>query len=296
MIRTESLWKRFRGHDAVRGISFSVPEGSAFALIGANGAGKTTTLKLLMNILQPTSGSATLLGIDSRKISPRELNRIGYVSENQQMPERLTVEEYFAYLRPFYSRWDRQLESSLCAQLRLPGKRRIGELSHGTRMKMALACALPFRPEVLVLDEPFSGLDPLVRDEFMDGVLGQAGETTILISTHELGEIEGIATHVAFLEEGKLLFDEPMEHLRERFRAIRVVFDQAARVPQEPSPDWLQFSVAGNTLEFIDSCFSEHLSRERLNARFHGVRSIEAESVPLRTIFTALARAARSAA
>ena len=141
MIRAENLWKRFRGHDAVRGISFSVPQGSAYALIGANGAGKTTTMKILVNILEPTSGSTTVLGIDSRKISPRELNRIGYVSENQQMPERLTVEEYFSYLRPFYARWDRELEFSLRAQLRLPATRRIGELSHGMRMKMALARA-----------------------------------------------------------------------------------------------------------------------------------------------------------
>ena len=248
MIHAENLWKHFRGHDAVRGISFTVPEGSAYALIGANGTGKTTTLKILINILEPTSGSATVLGIDSRRITHRELNRIGYVSENQQMAERLSVEEYFDYLRPFYMRWDRQVESSLRAQLRLPPTRRIGELSHGKRMKMALVCALPFRPDVLILDEPFSGLDPLVRDEFMDGVLGQAGETTILISTHELGEIEGVATHVAFLEEGKLLFDEPMDDLRNRFRSIRVVFDRAASAPQEPSPDWFQFAADGNTL------------------------------------------------
>jgi ABC-2 type transport system ATP-binding protein len=296
MIRTENLWKRYRGHDAVRGISFSVPEGSAYALIGANGAGKTTTMKILMNILEPTSGSATVLGIDSRKLSTRELNRIGYVSENQQMPERLTVEEYFGYLRPFYVRWDRQLEFLLRAQLRLPATRRIGELSHGMRMKMAVACALPFRPDVLILDEPFSGLDPLVRDELMDGVLGQAGETTILISTHELGEVEGVATHVAFLEEGKLLFDEPMDELHKRFRAVRIVFDHPACVPQEPTPDWFQLAADGNTLEFIDSCFSEHLANENLSARFHGIRSIETEPVPLRTIFTAVARAARSEA
>lgn len=296
MIRTEDLWKHFRGHDAVRGISFTVPEGSAYALIGANGAGKTTTLKILMNILEPTSGCATVLGIDSRRITHRELNRIGYVSENQQMPERLTVEEYFDYLRPFYTRWDRQLECALRAQLRLPPTRRIGELSHGMRVKMALACALPFRPDILILDEPFSGLDPLVRDEFMDGVLSQAGETTILMSTHELGEVEGVATHVAFLEDGKLLFDEPMDQLHERFRAVRIVFDHTAQVPKEPSPDWFQLAADGNTLQFIDSRFAEHLSHERLNARFPGIRSIESEPVPLRTIFTALARAVRNAA
>jgi ABC-2 type transport system ATP-binding protein len=131
MIHTQDLWKRYRGHNPVQGISFSVPEGSTYALIGANGAGKTTTLKILMNILEPTSGSATVLGTDSRRLSHRELNRIGYVSENQQMPERLTIEEYFHYLRPFYMCWDRQLESSLRAKLHLPATRRIGELSHG---------------------------------------------------------------------------------------------------------------------------------------------------------------------
>ncbi len=140
MIRVENLWKKFGRFDALRGLSFDVPDGSAFALIGANGAGKTTTIKVLMNILEPTRGSATLLGVDSRKISLRELARIGYVSENQDMPSRLTVGEYVAYLRPFYSTWDPELEASIARQLRLPLERKIGDLSHGMRMKMALMC------------------------------------------------------------------------------------------------------------------------------------------------------------
>src|SRR5580658_1186106 len=107
MITATNVWKRFGQHDALKGLSLQVPEGSAFALIGANGAGKTTTIKVLMNIVEPTRGSATILGVDSRKISPSELNRIGYVSENQDMPQKLTVGEYLDYLRPFYSRWDR---------------------------------------------------------------------------------------------------------------------------------------------------------------------------------------------
>src|SRR5678810_255042 len=107
------------------------------------------------------------------------------------MPKKLTVIEYLNYLRPFYATWDRSLESSILRQLRLPPERRIGQLSHGMRMKMALQCALPFRPELLILDEPFSGLDPLVRDEFMEQLLQQAGEMTVLISSHELGEIDG---------------------------------------------------------------------------------------------------------
>jgi ABC-2 type transport system ATP-binding protein len=296
MIRIEDLWKSFGRHDALRGISLHVTEGSAYALIGANGAGKTTSIKILMNILEPTRGQATVLGVDSRRISPRELSQIGYVSENQELPERLTVDEYFAYLRPFYAQWDRGLEASLRGQLRLPAGRRIGALSHGMRMKMTLACALPFRPRLLVLDEPFSGLDPLVRDEFMDGVLGQAGETTILISTHELGEIEGVATHVAFLEEGRLLFDEPMDDLRARFRAVRITFEHPARLPPTLLEDWLQIRTDGNILEFIDAGFRDGDSQQRLQAQFHGIRRIDVEPVALRTVFTSLARAVRDRA
>src|SRR5258707_10604833 len=213
MIRVDNLWKTFGRFDALRGLSFEVPDGSAFAMIGANGAGKTTTIKVLLNILEATRGSATLLGVNSRKLSTRELAQIGYVSENQDMPARLTVEEYTTYLRPFYPTWDRDLEASISRQLRLPLDRKIGDLSHGMRMKMALMCALPYRPKLLILDEPFSGLDPLVRDEFMEGLLEQAGEMTILISSHEVGEIDGVARHVALLEEGKLLFQESMSEL-----------------------------------------------------------------------------------
>jgi ABC-2 type transport system ATP-binding protein len=172
-----------------------------------------------MNILAPTRGSARLLGVDSRKLSVRELAQIGYVSENQDMPSRLTVEEYTTYLRPFYPTWDRDLETSISRQLRLPLDRRIGDLSHGMRMKMALMCALPYRPKLLILDEPFSGLNPLVRDEFMEGLLDQAGEMTILISSHELGEIDGVATHVAFLDEGKVLFHDPGAFSRRKVSA-----------------------------------------------------------------------------
>src|SRR5579863_2752096 len=248
MIHVENLWKRFGRFEALRGLSFDVPEGSAFAMIGANGAGKTTTIKVLMNILEPTSGSATLLGVDSRKISPRELGQIWYVSENQDMPSRLTVEEYTRYLRPFYPTWDRDLEASIARQLRLPLGRKIGDLSHGMRMKMALMCALPYRPKLLVLDEPFSGLDPLVRDEFMEELLRQAGEMTVLISSHELGEIDGVATHVAFLDEGKLLFEESMSDLTGRFRKVHITLEAEAARPDAVPRGWMDVRALGNVL------------------------------------------------
>jgi ABC-2 type transport system ATP-binding protein len=296
MIRVENLWKKFGRFDALRGLSFDVPEGSAFALIGANGAGKTTTIKVLMNMLEPTRGSAALLGVDSRKISPRELAQIGYVSENQDMPPRLTVGEYVAYLRPFYPTWDRDLESSIARQLRLPLERKIGDLSHGMRMKMALMCALPYQPKLLILDEPFSGLDPLVRDEFMEGLLQQAGEMTILISSHELGEIDGVATHVAFLDEGKLLFQESMSDLTGRFREVRVTLEVDAAEPTQAPKEWMQIRTVGNVLTFVDTRFDENSLSERIRSRIEGVRGIDAQPMALRSIFTTLARAARDSA
>src|SRR5438046_4954671 len=175
------------------------------------------------------------------------------------MPARLTVGEYVAYLRPFYSTWDRDLEASIALQLRLPLKRKIGDLSHGMRLKMALMCALPYRPKLLMLDEPFSGLDPLVRDEFMEGLLEQAGEMTILISSHELGEIDGVATHVAFLDEGKLLFQESMNDLVARFREVHVTLERNGTQNRNElvgpafSKCWLRVRNVGNVLSLVDT-------------------------------------------
>jgi ABC-2 type transport system ATP-binding protein len=293
MIQIENLWKMFGSHTAVRDLTLTVPEGSAYALIGANGAGKTTTIKIILNILAQTRGTVRVMGIDSRKISPREFQSIGYLSENQELPERLSVEEYFNYLRPFYSRWDCQLESSLRLQLKLPATRKIGALSHGMRMKMALACALSFHPRLLIMDEPFNGLDPLVRDELMDGLLGQAGDITILISSHELNEIEGIATHIAFVDDGKLLFDEPKDALSSRFRAVRIVFDLHAPSQVDASDEWIHLRSEGSVLEFVHTNYPGADFHESLRAKLIGIRTIDAEPMPLRSIFTALARQKR---
>jgi len=293
MIRVNNLWKRFRRHEALRGLTFGVTEGSAFALIGANGAGKTTTIKVLMNIVGPTRGDVNVMGVDSRSISPRELSRIGYVSESQDLPERLTVEQYLDYLRPFYPQWDRELEASTLGLLHLPLRRRIGDLSHGMRMKMALACALPFRPKLLILDEPFSGLDPLVRDEFMESLIQQAGEMTVLISSHELSEIDHFATHVGFLDEGRLLFSETMAELTERFREVRVTLEQPAAEPDPLPKDWLCVRAVGSVVSFIDTRFSEDALGERIRSLLNGVRSIDAQPMALRSIFTTLARSLR---
>ncbi len=293
IIEIEDLHKAFGRHEALRGLSLSVPPGSAYALIGANGAGKTTTIKTLMNIIQPTRGVTRILDVDSRLLGVTQLRQIGYISENQDMPARLTVAQYLDYLRPFYPTWDPILERSILDELQLPSDRRIGELSHGMRMKMSLACALPFRPKVLVLDEPFSGLDPLVRDEFMERLLQQAGDMTLFISSHELSEIEGVTTHVGYIDQGSLLFQESMAQLSDRFREVRLTLESPMSPLGSVPEGWLQVTSNGNVVNFFETRFSDSQLPAKVAALFRGVKRIDVQPVALRTIFTTLARASR---
>ena len=293
IIQASNVWKTFGRCHAVCDSSFSVPEGSTFALIGANGAGKTTTIKMLMNIIEPTRGSLSVMGVDSQKLSRRELAQIGYVSEHQDMPGGMSVMSYIRYLRPFYPRWDREVEAEIVAKLQLPAERKIKDLSHGMRIKMALACALPFHPKLLVLDEPLSGLDPLVRDEFMTGLLRHTGEMTVLISSHELTEIEEFITHLAFLSSGTVLFQEAMGDLKSRLRKVRVTLDRRVEAPADLPTAWLDVSVEGGVVTFVDTDFSEEQLSERITAAIGQVQQIQTQPIALRSIFTTLARATR---
>lgn len=294
MILANELRKVYGAHDAIEGLTFRVPEGSAFALIGANGAGKTTTIKMLMNILQPSSGDATVLGIDSRKLSAKEFQRIGYVSENQQLPLALTTGEYLEYLRPFYPRWDQALEISLMRDFGLPRNRKIGALSHGMRMKMALVTALAFHPELLVLDEPFNGLDALVRDELMEGMMDLAGQMTIFISSHDLSEIDSFATDVAFIDQGKLLFQDSMETLMGRFREVQITLAGEAVIPEVVPSEWMNAKAMGSVVSFVDTRFAESTMSGRLSPYWKDIQRVETKPLSLRAIFTTLARAKRT--
>jgi ABC-2 type transport system ATP-binding protein len=293
IVETRDLWLRFAQHEALKRVNLAVPEGSAFALIGPNGAGKSTTLRVLMGMLQPTRGTAHVLGVETRKLRPDDFSRIGYVAEGQNLPGALSCGQYLAYLRPFYSTWDTELERSLLQTLRLPLETRIKNLSRGMRMKLALVSALPYRPKVLIMDEPLSGLDPLVRDELLEAMLQQADEMTILISSHELTEIEGLVTHVAFLDEGRLLLQEAMADLAGRLREMRVTLDREATAPAQIPKEWLQVRTAGNVLSFVETRFSAQETTRRIAEMIPGIRDIDAQPIALRSIFTTLARAAR---
>ena len=295
-IRTEGLTKRFGRTVAVNNAGLTVPEGAIYALVGANGAGKTTLIKMLMNILEPSEGRAAVLGVESERLRGKALNRIGYVSENQEFPEWMTVGAMLAYLRPFYPGWDQALEQELVRQFDLPLERKMKHLSRGQRMKAAMAGALAFRPALLVLDEPFGGLDPLVRDELIESLLDRAGETTVFLSSHDLAEIESFSSHVGYLEQGRLLFSEEMTALAARFREVTVTLgdgETAAGIAGGKGPAaWLQVEATDSVVRFVHS-EARAGTREELLAKFPGARAIDLEPMPLRAIFLAIAKSQR---
>lgn len=296
ILRTEGLSKRFGRHDVLNGLDLTVDEGSVYGLVGPNGAGKTTTVKLLMNIIEPSSGRAVVLDTDSLRLGPKQFQQIGYVSENQDMPDWMTVDYLMAYVKPFYPTWDDDRARELLRAFDLPGDRKLKHLSRGMQMKVSLASSLAYRPKLLVLDEPFTGLDPLVRDEFIEGLVECAEETTMLISSHDLAEIESFATHIGFLDRGRLQFSQSLSALSDRFREIEVTRDQPSSLPDAWPAHWLQPESSAGLIRFVDS----HFERERTLA---DVRRLFGESVrvadntmSLRAIFVALARQSRKAA
>jgi ABC-2 type transport system ATP-binding protein len=205
-IETADLARRFGRLEAVNGLNLQVPAGSIFALIGPNGAGKTTTIKLLMNLLQPTAGSARVLGIDSRRLQPQHLQRIGYVSENQRLPEWMTPGELFDYCRPLYPGWDDALCRTLQGELGLTADAPLRTLSRGTRMKAALLASLAYRPDLILLDEPFTGLDPIAIGDIQE-IIARLRERGIgiLITDHNVRETLSITDRAYILYDGKIL-------------------------------------------------------------------------------------------
>ena len=295
-IQTDTLVKKFRRVEALQGLTMTVPQGAVYALVGPNGAGKTTAIKILMNIIHSTSGRAEVLGIDSHRVRGQFFESIGYVSENQELPEWMTLRTLLSYLRPFYPAWDTKLEGELIQQFELPTDRKLRNLSRGMRMKASLASSLAYHPKLIVLDEPFTGLDPLVRDELIQGLLDRAEESTIFISSHDLGEIETFASHVAYLEEGRLRFSEEMNSLIDRFREVELTFDTPPTMPQKTPQTWLQMNVSATVVRFIDSGFDSQRTRADVKELFGEPRNMTFSPMSLRSIFLAMAKSARGLA
>jgi ABC-2 type transport system ATP-binding protein len=233
VIEARGLTRYFGGKCAVDGVSFQVPLGSVFAFLGRNGAGKTTTLRMILGLLEPTRGSSAILGHDSATLPPEARARIGYMAEGHPVYGWMRVSQYSRFQRGFYPRWNQDLFAAVIDHFSIDPQTRAGHLSHGQRAGLHLAMTLAIEPEVLLLDDPATGLDPAARRSLLEAMIffTRSRQRTIFFSTHLLDDVERVADQVAVLDYSVLRACCGVEAFRERVRRL------VARFPAEPPGD-----------------------------------------------------------
>lgn len=226
-IETVGLGKSYGKHLAVNDLTMNVPSGSVFAFLGRNGAGKTTTIRILLDLLDRTSGEARILGMDCVKDALEIKRRTGYVAEGQRMYDWMKIDEIIWFCKGFYPTWDDALAEELRNKLELPGWKKIGDMSRGMQAKLALLLAMAYRPELLILDEPTAGLDVVVRRDFLEGVIELIQEEgrTVFFSSHIVHEVERVADWVGIIDNGKLIHCMTLEDLKSSVKRLVLSFD-----------------------------------------------------------------------
>jgi ABC-2 type transport system ATP-binding protein len=279
----------YGGISALRDLDLEVPDGALYAMLGPNGSGKTTLLQILMGLRRARSGRAAVLGVDSRRLSMKDRAQIAYVAEGQSLPSWMRLEELEAYLAPLYPTWDRALANQLRDRFNLDPKRRIGAFSRGGQMKAALLCALAPRPRLLLMDEPFTGMDALVKDELVRGLLASAGSEgwTVLLCSHDIGELELLADWVGFLADGKMRLSEPLDLLYQRFKRVEVTLPSNGADVEYLAENWLSVEQGNGRLSFLSSRADVD---DELAQRFPPTAEVTVRPATLREIFVALAR------
>jgi ABC-2 type transport system ATP-binding protein len=228
--------KRLR---AVGGMGLCVAPGTVYGLLGRNGVGKTTTLRLLAGVLAPTAGRAMVLGEEMRCADTRSRSRFAYIPQEQQLDRSLTGGQIGRYLSRYYPKWDGGRAESMAQRFGVSLDQRVGELSGGQQRMMSVVLALASQPEVLLLDEPAAGLDPVARRELIDvlvELLSEGERPTILLSTHIVGDVERLADRVGMMHDGALELEASLDEIQGCFRRVQVVFD-CGQVPDGFAPE-----------------------------------------------------------
>jgi ABC-2 type transport system ATP-binding protein len=285
VIQTKKLGKSYGKIEAVKELNLSIRPHSITAFLGLNGAGKSTTIKMLLGMIRPSSGDGTILGhqISDPIESVRTRKKIAYVSENKRLYDYMTVEQMIRFTSAFYPDWHRQEEQKLLRQYKLPLDRKVKSLSKGMRTKLGLLLAFARQPELLILDEPSDGLDPVGIEELLELLVARCSEgTTVFFSSHQIAEVERIADQICVLHTGRLVLDSSFDDLRESYRRIDLIFPS---IP--PELDFRLMGVEdcrtrGHQISLLASGNAEAvLARAR---DFHAT-SIEVTPVGLRDIF-----------
>ncbi|UCC84772.1 MAG: ABC transporter ATP-binding protein [Gemmatimonadota bacterium] len=220
VITVSELTRRFGAKTALASVSLSVSRGAVYGLVGENGAGKTTLIKHILGLLRAQSGSVRVFGLDPVADPVGVLSRIGYLSEERDLPGWMRVDELLRYSRAFYPKWDDAYAEELLHAFALDASAMIGDLSKGEKARVGLLIALAYRPELLVLDEPSTGLDPVVRRDILDAIVRTIADEgrTVLFSSHLLDEVERVADHVTMISHGRIVLSAPLAAIRESHR------------------------------------------------------------------------------
>ncbi len=286
VIETEDLRKNYDGVEAVRGVTLQVPAGSIFAFLGRNGAGKTSTIKMLLGMSRPTSGHARVfdLAVDSAGSSVAIRRRTGFVSEEKDLYDPMTVEQIIRFTASFYPGWRRDLEQRYLRSFDLPVGRKVKDLSRGARTKLALLLAFSRGAELLVLDEPTSGLDPAATEDVLQALVTHVAseELTVFLSSHHLADVDQIADRIAIIERGQVIVAGALEDLRESYRRVQWVFDGDAPEAVFRSSGVVHTQRRGRVLTLLCSSGVEHILDE---ARALNAASVEVMPVTLKEIF-----------
>lgn len=233
VINVSELTRRFGAKTALASVSLSMPRGAVYGLVGANGAGKTTLIKHVLGLLRAESGSVRVFGLDPVADPVSVLSRIGYLSEENDLPGWMRVDELIRYSRSFYPAWDDVYAEELRQTFALDPTARIRNLSRGQKARAGLLIALAYRPELLVLDEPSSGLDPIVRRDILGAIIRTIANEgrTALFSSHLLEEVEQVADHVTMISRGRIVLSAPLDVIRESHRCVTVRFAEPRHRP-----------------------------------------------------------------
>jgi ABC-2 type transport system ATP-binding protein len=285
VVEVDHVTRRFGAKLALDDVSLEIPAGSVVGLVGENGAGKTTLIKHILGLLKAQSGRVRVFGLDPVKDPVGVLSRIGYVSEEPDLPGWMRIDELLRYTAAFYPRWDQAYADRLRGQFGLDPRSRVKDLSKGQRARIGLTVALAYRPELLLLDEPSSGLDPIVRRDILSAIIRTIAEEgrTVLFSSHLLSEVERVSDRVAMIRSGRILFCDELDRIKRTHARLSLSFEDPL-----PTPPALRGALSwdGGGREWTVICAGSP-QRVQREAEDLGARVFDLATVPLDEIFVA---------